>query len=437
MTAADAPPSAAVRADAPAEGRAPRRRMPIAPGLEANALMLVLSSVSTGVLGMLYWLVAERFYPTHEIGQAAATISTATLLGSLACLSLGGSYQRFLPVSGERTRALIAGGLLLTGAVALALGTAFVALAPTGERLFARPSARVLFPLIVAAFTAYALLDPILTGLRRASAVAAKNITLSVLKIVPLPLLAATRSDLSISGSWALLALVIAGVVIARLLRGGLRSHMTQTSTLPPLRQLWAFQGASLAMAVTLTITPLCLPLIVLTQLGAEYNAYYALAATLVTATGMLRAGVLSSYVVEASAPGAPWAALTRRMLRLMAAATAVAVAALAIAGPVLLHLVGRDYADAATGLMLLMAVEALVGSVTAVYVALSQVSRKLRLLMAVQVITVAITLGAAVPLVRAHELLGLGLATLAAQLCAASLVAVPLARQLRAAWAS
>ena len=56
--------------------------------LALNASALMISSAATGLLGLVYWMIAERMMPTSEVGRASAMIATATVLSSLACLSL-------------------------------------------------------------------------------------------------------------------------------------------------------------------------------------------------------------------------------------------------------------------------------------------------------------------------------------------------------------
>ncbi|WP_433528302.1 lipopolysaccharide biosynthesis protein [Micromonospora sp. CA-263727] len=402
------------------------------PGMAASAVTLMASSVATGALGICYWVVAGRLYPTVEVGRASAFISTATVLSSLACLSLGGSYQRFLPVAGSRTRSLVVGGFLLSGTVAAALGVGFVLLGVGGSELLARAPERMLFPALVVVLTMYALLDPILTGLHQARLVAAKNTALSVLKVLPLPLLAYTATGLALTGSWFLLTAAISAVAMVWLLRVGLVATRDVLPALPPARQIWAFQGASLAMFLVMTVTPLCLPLVVLARLGPESSAYYNLVAALGAAAGMLRGNVIASYVIAASAPGAAWAALTRRMVVLMAAVGGLCAVGLAAGGPLLLWLVGDEYVTAGTPLVLLLAGETVFATVTAAYAALAQVRRRMRLLVLAQATVVALTVAGAFGLVSVVGLAGVGLAAMAAQAVGAAIVAAPLIQECR-----
>ncbi|WP_249353227.1 oligosaccharide flippase family protein [Rhodococcus sp. Q] len=397
--------------------------------LESNAAALMVSSVATGALGLVYWAVAERFFDTSEVGRASAVISTATMLASVSCLSLGGAYQRFLPLAGRSSTRLIVGGLTLTSTVALLLGTLFLAVNPSNSRLFTSTTELVLFPLIVVAFAVYALSDPILTGLRLAKAVAVKNIALSVLKIVPVVVLAGTGSALALTGSWAVLAFVVTAAAVVHMLRTGVRGREHTDPQLPPTRELWAFQGVYFTMTLVVTVTPLVLPLIVVAQLGTEQNAYFNLAWTMCSAVGLLRSSVGSAFIVEASAPDADRAALLRRLVKMLGAVAVVSAAGLAVGGPLVLYVVSPDYFHAAAGLVVVMAVDSLVGTVVILYFLLAQILRRLRLMLAIQVVIVVTTLTATLLLVPRLGLIGVAWGSLSAQIIALLILALPLRR--------
>jgi O-antigen/teichoic acid export membrane protein len=147
------------------------------------------------------------------------------------------------------------------------------------------------------------------------------------------------------------------------------------------------------------------------------------------SAVGLLRSGVGSSFIVEASSPDADRKALLRRLLRMLAAVTAVAATGLAIGGPVVLYVISSDYFHAATTLVLVMALESIVGTIVMVYFLLAQILRRLRLMLAVQCVIVVTTVSLALVLIPRLGLIGAGLATLSAQLVAVAVIAVPLRR--------
>ena len=272
--------------------------------LALNASALMISSAATGLLGLVYWMVAERMLPTSEVGRASAMISAATVLSSLACLSLAGAYQRFLPVAGNRSLRLILSGYGLITGTSILLGTAFVTLG-FGSSIFTSTTDRVLFVPLVLVLAIYAITDPILIGLRRSPAVAVKNVGLSVVKIVPLFFLSGTATAVAVTGSWMVLAALITVVFMLHAVRLALARRLESADELPGNRELMSFQSAFFTMMLITSVTPFALPLIVVETVGTTQNAYFNLAWTMTSAAGLVRSSVGSAFIVEAVQPGA------------------------------------------------------------------------------------------------------------------------------------
>lgn len=396
--------------------------------LMVNAGALMVSSVVTGVLGLIYWIVAGRLFDPSDVGRASALISTSTMLASIACLSLGGAYQRFLPLAGRRSVAALLGGLGLTAVTGLVLGAAF-AWSPMADRLLHDTTGRLLFPVMVVIFGVFALTDAILTGLRLAPSVAMKNISASVLKIIPLLLLSAGVAATGIVVSWTGVSLVVGAAFVVIALRAAARRR--GPSALPPARELLSFQGAFLAMMLVSSATPLVLPLLVVNRLGTAENAYFNLAWTMCTATGLLRAAAASAFIVEASAPGADRPALLRRILPVYGGVALLTAAGLAIAGPMVLAAAGPEYLRAAWPLMLIMAVAALGECVVTGYYTVAQLVRRLRPMVVSQILIVCVTIGGSYLLIPVLGLTAVGLSTAGALVVALMTVMMPLRRGL------
>ncbi len=387
----------------------------------------MVSSVVTGVLGLIYWIAAGRMFDAADVGRASALISTATMLGSLSCLSLDGVYERFLPLAGSDTRSAVLGGYLLSGAVALMTGAVFAWL-PVAQRLLETTGQRLLFPVMVAVFTAFALTDPILTGLRRAPAVAAKNISFAVLKLLPIVLIGTGVATAGLVFSWTATAFAVTAVFAVAAVREA-HSRRAVASGLPPARELLSYQGAFLAMMLVSIALPLALPLIVVERAGLSANAYFNLAWTMCSAAGLLRAAAGSAFIVEAVTPGADQAALVRKFAPLLGGLAVLTAAGLAAGGPLVLWLAGTDYLAAGWKLMLVMAFSSLVETVVTSYYLLAQLRRSLRLMVISQMLVVTVTLAAAHPLVAVLGITGAGVAYLAGFSLALLVVSVPLVR--------
>lgn len=397
---------------------------PLRGRLMVNAGALMLSSVATGVLGLVYWIVAGRLFDAAEVGRASALISTATMLSSVACLSLGGSYQRFLPLAGHQTRAAIVGGYLLTGGVGILLGAGF-AFSGLADKLLHTTGQRLAFPVAVLVFTVFALTDPILTGLGRAPAVAAKNISASVLKVVPLALLSTGAAAMGIVASWTGVSMAVAAVFVVVALTHAASRRVEPD--LPSTRELFGFQGVFLLMMLVSAALPLALPLIVVQHLGTAENAYFNLAWTMCAAAGLLRGALCSAFIVEASTPGADRPALLARMLPVYGATALLTGLGLALGGPLVLAAAGPEYLRAAWPLMVIMGMVSMAESLVTGYYTVAQLLRRLRWMLASQVLIVATTLAGAVLLVPRLGITGVGVAEAIAMTAALLAVLHPL----------
>src|SRR5215212_5401236 len=76
--------------------------------LYRNGYALILSSTTTSALGLVYWVLAARFYPTEVVGVNSAILSAMMFLSLVAQMNLGGMLIRFVPSAGWVTRRLIA-----------------------------------------------------------------------------------------------------------------------------------------------------------------------------------------------------------------------------------------------------------------------------------------------------------------------------------------
>ncbi len=401
--------------------------------LERNSLALTVSAGLTGVLGLGYWALLGRHYPAREVGAASAVITTATMLSAFGNISLGALFERFLPLAGTRASALVRTGFLFGGCGGLLLGALFLLWGPTDE-MFDSPFEAASFPLIVLVFSAFALLDHTSVGLREAGWAATKNVAHAVVKLVAAIALAFTASRLAVIWSWtipALIGAVVLGVAVAQRLR---RPEIARApSQLPDRREMGSFLAGSYGIYVVGSLAPLMLPLIVVAEMGADHNAYFAIAWSLVSAVLVLMTVLMGPYVAGVAADPDQVRALTRRFLIVLGVVTAGGVVLFAVVAPMLLRIVGDDYADTGTPLLRLAAIALIPAIVGFAYNAVARVSRRLRLAIVVQVVNAALVLGLSIALIGDHGLAAMGWAYVVAETVSAVVLIVPLTRAVRA----
>lgn len=385
----------------------------------------------TGVVGLLYWAIVGRMYPAREVGAASAVITTATMLSAFGNLSIGALFERFLPLAGARATTMMRTGFLVGGGFGTVLGLGFLLVGPTDE-MFDSTGEALLFPVVVAVFSAFALLDHTAVGLREAGWAAAKNVVHAVTKLVLVIGFAFTASRLAVVGTWtipALLAVVWLGIRVARRARAVAAS--SPGVELPPRRELGSYLAGAYGIYVVGALAPLILPLVVISVLGADSNAHFSIAWSLVTSVVVLMTMLMGPYVAAAAAePDRLWP-LTVRFLAVLAVVATGGVVLFAVIGPWVLTFVGADYAEVGTPLLRWAAVAIVPAVIPLAYNAIARVRRRLRWAVAVQAVNAVVVVGASMCWIGDHGLVSLGWAYATAETLAAVLLAVPMASAL------
>jgi O-antigen/teichoic acid export membrane protein len=401
-----------------------------------NAYSLVGSVGATSGLGFVFWVVTARLYPVGDVGRASTLVATMLFLSSLSQLNLTNGFNRFVPTAGHRTHRLVGTGYLAAVATATATATVFV----IGVDLWA-PELSLLhdhwyygawFVGGTAVWTVFALQDAVLTGLGEARTVLAENVVYGVAKIGLLFLAAAAIPNLGAYAAWTLPLIPIIFVINAQIFRRHLprRSH-------EPLeeidgRAVRRYIGFDMVAAWMMTATIGLLPLFTLAILGAKASAYLYQSWTIAYTLYLAAIAVGMSLVTEASRQPERVVEYARRMIALALRIVAPLAIVIALGAPLILRLFGPAYANHATHLLQLLALSAIPNTITATYLSIARVQRRLRAVivatgaLAVTVLTLAIVL---MPIIGVT---GAGAAWLIGQTLVASVL---LAGELRTVW--
>ncbi|MGA9871729.1 MAG: lipopolysaccharide biosynthesis protein [Rhodococcus sp. (in: high G+C Gram-positive bacteria)] len=400
--------------------------------LALNSLALMLSTVITGGLGLLFWAAAGRLYPVAEVGSASAVITSAVMLSTLSNLSLGSMYERFLPVSGYRARSFVVRGYLTVTAFAFVLGCGFLLVAPV-DRMFTSTAEIVSFPAFVAVLAVFALQDQTSSGLGVARWAAGKNVFHAVVKFALLLALFTTARSTSIIAAWAIPA-VIASVVVLRSILRNLRTEPRYqiAPTLPPKRELWSYFGSAYGITALGSLAPLLVPMIVVATLGAEDNAYFSLTWSIVSALYILISVLVGPFVAEVAANPEQFNRLTKRFMTMVCIVALGGSFFLAFIAPFGLGIVGESYRENGTIIVHLAALTIPLSVIGSLYDGLARVQRRMRLAVVVQVIATTIIIVGALTLSSSLGIAAIGWAYLAAEAFGAVVLIVPLARWIK-----
>ena len=345
-----------------------------------NAIALMVSSGGSAVVGIVFWIVAARLFTTTELGQSTAEIAAMLLLSTLAQLSFGSIFERFLPVAGELTGDFVKRAYLICTASGLVLAVGYLALGFGRSFIPSSIGWRILFVVAVVFWTIFALQDSVLIGLRASRWVAVENIAFGVAKLALLPIVVGIAAGEGIFVAWT--APVIPAIVAVSwyLFRHRVPEHATITVTteaLPSTRRLLYLASAQYATLLSSVFLPSLVSLIVIQRLGPIASAHYYLPAMIATNLGMFCWGIVRSFLVEASSEREELRRHANSTIRALVIVLIPSVLIGCVFAPEILRLFGGSYAANGTALMRMLLISLLGSTVMVFYSAFAWLDQR------------------------------------------------------------
>src|SRR5207247_687316 len=246
--------------------------------LYRNAFYIMLAYVVGQALGLVFWVVAYRFYTSNDAGYAIAMLNTLTFLAGVATLGMPVALIRFLPEM-DNPSALVNSVMTVSGAIVFVLSLAFIVglpiWAPGLVVQFWRPEYVPIVVVTAVAYTFGPILDQAAIAARRADLYLWRIVIFSVTK-VPLPLvfalwLGAALGQIRVLGiymSWSIAfgvsVLAAAFVFIPHAIKG---YRPTPRFSRERLRPMFGFSLGNWAAAVIGSAGTLLLPLLIINTL--------------------------------------------------------------------------------------------------------------------------------------------------------------------------
>lgn len=390
----------------------------------------MINSVSTSILGVLYWVIAARFYSTDVVGVNAAAISTMTFLSTAARFYLDGALIRFLPRAGAKSTRLVQYSYLI-GAAASAVAAAIFLLglnfwAPALG--FLRSSTTIMIGFIVAtvASSIFTQQDGAFIGLRQAHWVPVENILFSIVKIVMLVIFSKSSPTYGIFASWVIPLIIsilpVNLLIFLKLLPKHIRES-DNTETGIDAKQIFHYAGGLYAGYIFSAASLRLLPLIVLQVVGSHAAAYFTLPWMIVTSLQLVIPGMMGSLTVEASRDQSKLVKYSRDAFRQTARLLIPMVLFLVLTGPYLLRLFGKNYAAEAITLLRLLSLSILPQIITGLYFGIARIHRSVGGVVKVHASLFVMNLVLSYLLLEKFGITGVGISWLISQLTIASVL--------------
>jgi O-antigen/teichoic acid export membrane protein len=346
-----------------------------------NAGSLAATTGVTSVLGFAYWIYAARFFAPEAVGYATAAIATMTLLGTIGVFGLGTMLIGELPQGGNR------GGLIMASIIAsfmasivLAFGFALVSLSFGSH--FVEISGNIwrmaVFSIGVALSAATMVFDDAAIGLMRGGLQLSRNATVSVAKMLALPVSAFLIHDvfgLGIMLSWVLGTAVSLIPTAINIKRGG--SKILYRPDWATFRKLGKVTLAHNWLNLAITVPTKLVPVLVATMVAPTSNAAYYVAAMIASFLAMVPMHLSTVLFAVASAAPEKISEKLRFVLRTALVIGIPVGLAMGISAHFVLSVFGSSYASLATGPLWIMIAGYIPGLPSAVYIAVCRATGK------------------------------------------------------------
>ena len=387
--------------------------------LVRNALALMVSSMGSSGIGIVFWGVAAHLASVESIGLASAELSAMSLLASLASLSLGSTFIRFLPVSGDRTRRFVARSYGACTSLALILALVYVATGLGHRFLPAGVVWRALFVVVVVFWVVFALQDAALTGLRATKWIPVENLLFGLAKLALLPLFIVVLPKQGIFLAWSAPVFFAVALVTRYLFRTRIPEHESASrgrSFLPSGKEITSILAAQGATELVSIVASMLMPLIVISRLGATANGYFYLPWTITVSFTSLIWSVSTSFLVEAAHDPSTMRLHVDRTVRLTLLMLLPGVAVGVALAPDVLRIFGATYAEHGTTLLRLLLVCLPGTAVTCFFTSFLWLERRMWVLACRQLAQATMFLGTTLLLIGRFGLLAVGIASLATE---------------------
>jgi O-antigen/teichoic acid export membrane protein len=398
-----------------------------------NSLALIATKVATLGLGFLFWLVAARVFPPEQVGLVAGVVAAALLCVQLALLGVGSAVIAMFPAHRDSPGRLLDTALTTAVLSGAAVGLAFAAVAAGAFGQLGvvgtRPGFLVLFVAMSALGTAGVVLDQISTTLRRGDQALSRGVLNGALSLVAVAALAA----ISGAGAMALFACWVAGVAAACALGAAqLRRAIGRYRYRPRLERSLARRVVAVGLpnhALTLAdrAPGLLLPVLVTELMSPTANAYWYAVWMMAWVVFVIPVQVGMTLFAEASHRPHAIDELVRHAIRWSLGLGVAAAAALAVAGGLVLTLLGARYAAAGTAPLRVLVWGLVPMAFVQAYYARCRAATRLREAVATAVAGGTLTVAAATAAGVAWGLTAMAAAWVAAQALAGGWAAVRL----------
>jgi O-antigen/teichoic acid export membrane protein len=340
----------------------------------SNSVYLTLSRATAAAAGLLFWIIAAKFYSQGDVGIATTLISTSTLVAFIAMLGMGQSMIHYHSIY-DRSK-ILGTSLRITSYCSVLIAGAFLLVASLwAPDLAMTASFIVFFVLLSLATTIVTTTGFAFTAERNAKYTFVQQFILGsrVLFLIPLIVLGA----LGIMVSMALASVLVVAYSAVVLYKQGLRVPRIDWSY---FRESVWFSAGNYVSSLLQGLPALAMPIIVYGRVGASDTAVYFMAASIATIAAVVPTACSDSLFVEVS-HGAPFGRNAMKAIKTSLIILVPVSIGIYIFGSWLLGFFGSGYASSGTEVLRLLSFSVFFFTFLVVIMTWARVRKRMRAL--------------------------------------------------------
>jgi len=367
----------------------------------------MLTYVSLGGFGFIFWMLAAKFYPKEDVGIATALISAMMLLTLLSRLGFDFSIVRFFPEN-DKSKVLNT-SIIITTIFAIFLGAIFILYIDmfSPELHFLKsPLNFSLFIIFLVANSVITLIGISFVALRKAEFRFLQSLLVGskIFFLFPLIFLSARSSF----GSVGISIIITVLILLIFLIRFGIRPKFTIDQMF--LKNAFSFSAGSYLTDFFITAPNYILPIMVLNVLGANAAAYYYIAFSIASLLFMIPNAISMSLFVEGSHGEALKKTVLKSLLAIFSLLTPTIIF-LYFLGDFVLEIIGKDYSINGLELLRIMSFASIFVAVNYIFFSIKRIQKDVKILVLLSGLISALFLGSSYLFMLEFGLIGIGYA--------------------------
>lgn len=387
-----------------------------------NSIWLIIASFFNAFLGLIFWIIASKYYSPKDIGIISAIISSIGLISGISSIGLPTALVYYLPRDLNNSNKMINSCL----AASISVSVIFACIFLLGLEIWS-PGLQVLtdlkFEIIFVLFTTITTISELIGGAfiagRRSSYSMVKDNIYHIIKMFSLVIFAGLGIiGIFISFSIGMMAALIIGFIL-------LYKTWKFVPTLkfdPIIKNMARFSLENYVAGILYNLPKLILPIMIVNIIFAEFTGYFYIA---MTAAGLLfgiSSSVSTSLLVESSNKemfeNNINKAIGFNMLLLIPG-----ILFFIIFGKFILNIFNPIYAENATETLIILSIASIPLSLINIFNSVRNSQNRVRSTIKMNLIVAILTIILAVPLMKRNGIEGVAIAFLIANTIGAIIV--------------